>query len=92
MTDAVTENVFVSLFHAGGIRSVSLAVFEKNDAVQVTINYVTGAGSRGSIFTKRAELKFYRLDTAYRFLKDIGLVRFTSELDSWEVGQPELLN
>lgn len=92
MSEAILENVFLTLFHSGAVRSVSLNVFEKNGAVQATIEYLTLTGTRGTIFTKRAEPKAYRIDTAYKFLRGLGLVKFSSSLDGWELHQDQLLN
>ncbi len=81
------EDVFVQLFRAGAIRSVTVSI--QND--RATVGYVTGDGVQGSIFTKRGDVKHYRIDTALRFLRETGLHSVQVDMQFWHLQQGSLV-
>ncbi len=81
------EDVFVQLFRAGGIRSVTGTIHDGRS----TIGYVTGDGVTGSIYTKRGDVKQYRIETAFHFLRDAGAHTVMVDMHTWHPGQGSLV-
>lgn len=81
------EEVFEQMFRAGAIRNVTLVI---RDA-RASISYVVGEGSSGVIFTKRGQVKLYRIETALVFLRGCGLAAVEVDMAGWHLGQSGLL-
>lgn len=81
------EDVFREVFRSGGIRSVSVAY---QDA-RVVIRYTKGDGVEGVIHSKRGAVKLYRVETAFKFLRDAGVMSVLVDLQSMAAEQAALL-
>jgi hypothetical protein len=82
------EEVFDQVFRAGAIRSVRLVVRDG----RASVVYVTGEGVDGVVYTKRGDVKFYRIETALVFLRRIGAGVVEVDMRSWALdGQVPLL-
>ena len=81
------EEVFEQVFRAGAIKSVKLVVCNG----RAVINYVTGENVDGCVHTKRGEAKQYRIETALRFLRSVGLVAVEVDMWAWSPDQAGLL-
>jgi hypothetical protein len=77
------EEVFEQVFRAGGIRSVQLLVRDG----RASVLYVTGEGVEGVVYTKRGDVKFYRIETALVTLRKVGLGVVEVDMRSWSVEQ-----
>lgn len=78
--DQFREEVFEQIFRSGSIKSVGLQVGVNGRAVVV---YVMQNGTTGMIYTKRGEIKNYRIETALRFVRSVGLVSVIVEMKNW---------
>lgn len=65
------EATFAKLFRAGAVRSVHLT-FEL-DGRRCLVRYVNGSDVAGHIVTKRGDVKLYRLETCFAFLRRVGV-------------------
>lgn len=82
------EEVFDQVFRAGAIRWVRVVVRDGRGSIV----YVTGEGLDGVIYTKRGEVKLYRIETALHFLRRIGLASVEVDMHAWSLdGQSVLL-
>ena len=79
----MVQDVFAQCYKAGVFRSVSVLI--RDDLA--TVRYVTSEGSSGYIFTKRGDLKHYRLDTVLRFLREIGMDSVQVDMHEWNRSQ-----
>lgn len=73
------ESQFKDFFEHGIVASIRivgspcLTVSRSNTVFCVAIEFTLSDGARGLIMTKRQVNKVYRLDTAFSFLKKIGV-------------------
>lgn len=75
--EKMREDVFQHVFSTGAIRSVSLSLDSQGRALVV---YVQLDGATGSIYTKRGGLKLYRVETALRMLRGLGVATLTVDM------------
>lgn len=71
------------LFHTGAIRALSLEIREGH----ANIVYTLPDGTKGIIHTKRGAPKPYRIETALRLLRSLGLASVTVEMAGWSLDQ-----
>lgn len=77
--EKMREEVFDQVFRAGAIRSVRLVVRDG----RASVVYVTGEGVDGVIYTKRGEVKFYRVETGLMFLRRVGVAVVEVDMRLW---------
>lgn len=80
------EEVFEQVFRSGAVASVRVTVLNGRSV----INYRTGEGVEGCIHTKRGQPKEYRIDTALRFLRSVGLSTVEVDMRAWALDAPGL--
>lgn len=80
------EEVFEQVFRAGAVASVRVTVING----RAVINYRTGEGIDGCIHTKRGQPKEYRIETALRFLRAVGLAAVEVDMSAWSPESPGL--
>jgi hypothetical protein len=81
------EDVLTQVFRAGGVRSVSIAMVEG----RCVVAFVTGEGVSGHVQTKAGHIKFYRIETALKFLSQLGVSSVTVDLSGMTAqGQREM--
>jgi hypothetical protein len=79
------EEVFEQVYRAGAIKSVCVVVQHG----RASIHYVSGDGVQGTVFTKRGDLKLYRIETALVTLRRAGVVVVEIDMTNWTVdGEP----
>lgn len=83
---SMREDVLTQVFRAGGIRAVSVALISGRAVVQ----FVTGEGVAGVVQTKAGHVKSYRVETALRFLAELGVESCTVDLVRMNAGQAAL--
>lgn len=81
------EDLVSDLFRTGAIKAFSLEIREG----QALIHYKMLDGTPGCIHTKRGQPKEYRIETALRFLRSLGVAGVTVDMAAWSVGQKGLL-
>jgi hypothetical protein len=81
------EDVFAQTFAIGAVRSVSLHV----RGGHVNVAYKLQDGSEGVVHTKRGVPKDYRIQTALKMLKQLGVSLVSVDLTSWSLDQGELM-
>lgn len=81
------EDLVADLFRTGAIRAFALEVRDGH----ANIVYTMLDGTKGVVHTKRGEAKEYRLETALRLLRSLGLVAVTVEMSGWSLDQKSLL-
>lgn len=80
------EEVFEQVYRAGAIRSVCVIVQHG----RASIHYISGDGVQGMVFTKRGDLKLYRVETALMTLRRAGVTEVAIDMSGWTVdGQPD---
>lgn len=87
---SVLENVFIELFRAGSIVSITLHVVDDRHAM---VYYRLATGEMGRVFTKRGQPKEYVVQTALALLKSLGCLACEVDMRSWVAGaesQPKL--
>lgn len=77
------EDLVSDLFRTGAIRAFSLEVRDGH----AVIVYTMLDGTKGVVHTKRGVAKEYRIETALRLLRTLGLVSVTVEMNGWTVDQ-----
>lgn len=77
------EDLVGDLFHTGAIRSFSLEVRDGH----AKIIYTLLDGSKGVVHTKRGEPKEYRIETALKLLRGLGLTDVRVDMSHWAMGQ-----
>lgn len=77
------EDIFAQIVGAGLVRSVSLEVRDGH----ASIVYRLIEGGTGSVHTKRGEVKQYRIETALRLLRSLGITSVAVDMSTWSVGQ-----
>ena len=77
------EDLVADLFRTGAIRAFCLEVRDGH----ATIVYTLLDGTRGVVHTKRGEAKEYRIETALRLLRSLGLVSVSVEMSGWSLDQ-----
>lgn len=80
------EDVLAQVFRAGAIRSLSLTVVDG----RVLVSYLTGEGEQGCVYTKAGNPKFYRVETALKFLHELGVQTCTVDMTRWTGAQVAL--
>ncbi|WP_404995477.1 hypothetical protein [Cupriavidus pauculus] len=83
----VREDAFVLLYQTGAVRSVTIELGDNG----ATIAFATNDGSGGVVFTKRGAPKRYRLDTAARLLRGLGIASVALDMRHWHPEQPQLV-
>lgn len=78
----ITEDVFAAFNTAGAFRGVSLVLLDDQHA---HIGYETNTGLHNVIHTARGQPKDYRIDTALKFLRGLGILNVTADLAKIEV-------
>lgn len=79
------EDVLTQVFRAGGIRSLTVVVVDG----RALVSYVTGEGISGSIQTKAGHLKHYRVETALRFLRELGVESCSVDMSRWALSHAQ---
>ena len=74
------EDVFAQVFELGSIQSVQLVIINAN----ARIAYTCLDSSTGVIHTKRGAVKEYRIETALRFLRHLGVNDVHVDMTGWE--------
>ena len=77
------EDIFAQIVAAGLVRSVSVEV--RDGHASIVYKLIEGGG--GAVHTKRGEVKQYRVETALRLLRSLGITSVTVEMSAWSVGQ-----
>lgn len=80
------EDVLGQVFRAGGIRSLSLTVVDG----RALVSYVAGDGTPGCVHTKAGNPKYYRIETALRFLRELGVESVTVDMARWTASQVQM--
>lgn len=80
------EEVFEAVFRTGAVKSVKLVPTGLNFIITYHVGDVSGC-----IHTQRGEPKPYRIATAMRFLKRIGLADVGIDMRGWSPDRPGLL-
>lgn len=81
------EDLVADLFRTGAIRAFSLEVRDGHACIVYTLL----DGTKGVVHTKRGEAKEYRIETALRFLRSLGLAAVMVEMTGWSLTQKSLL-
>lgn len=76
------EDVLSQVFRAGGIRSLTVVVVDG----RAQVSYVTGEGIKGAVQTKAGHVKLYRVETALRFLRELGVESCSVDMSRWSLG------
>ena len=76
--DKTRQEVFEQLVRAGAVVSVALLTVDGFAVVE----FVTQDGSTGNVFTKRGDVKHYRVETALRLLRSLGFSSVRVALDT----------
>jgi hypothetical protein len=84
--EKMREEVFEQVFRAGAVRSVRVVVREG----RASVTYVSGEGVDGVIYTKRGDVKFYRVETALCMLRRVGVGVVEVDMRGWVLDQPAL--
>lgn len=82
MGDKLREDVFRHLFGTGGIKYVDLRLGSDGRAVVV---YTQLNGVQGVVHTKRGDVKYYKPETALRFLREMGLASVKVDMAQWQL-------
>lgn len=80
------EDLVADLFRTGAIRAFCLEV--RNGHANIV--YTLLDGTKGVVHTKRGEAKDYRIETALRFLRSLGLAAVSVEMSGWTLDQKGL--
>lgn len=72
-----TEDTFATINQAGALRSVAVVLL--ND-LHAHVHYETITGVQGAIHTHRGQPKDYRIDTALKFLRGLGITNVAVDL------------
>lgn len=72
-----TEEVFGTFYKAGAVQSVAVVL---EDSERAHIAYEFNTGRRGVVHTKRGQPKVYRIATALKFLRGLGVVVVTTDI------------
>jgi hypothetical protein len=80
MASHMQEGVLATVFASGGIHSVSVSIVTGGRAL---VSYVTREGEAGCIYTKAGKPKMYRIETALRVLRSLGVDSCLVELAAW---------
>lgn len=80
------EDFVADLFRTGAVKSFSLEIRDGH----AKIAYKLMDGTMGMVHTKRNEPKQYRIETALRFLRGLGLASVTVEMAGWTLDQKPL--
>ena len=79
--DDTRQDVFETLFRAGAIRSVRVSMLNG----MAVISFVTTDGVEGNIYTKRGQVKKYRIETALRTLRAVGMAAVEVDMKGWSL-------
>lgn len=81
--------MFEQLFTTGGIKFVDLRLGPDGRAVVI---YTLLNGSQGLVHTKRGGVKYYKPETALRFLRELGCASVKVDMTGWQLnGQRSLI-
>ncbi|MFC0170782.1 hypothetical protein ACFFKC_22200, partial [Pseudoduganella danionis] len=72
-----TEEIFTTFYKVGAVRSVSIVL---QDAERARIAYQFNTGGRDVVHTKRGQPKDYRIGTALKFVRGLGIEAVTTDL------------
>lgn len=81
------EDLVGDLFGTGAIKGFRIEVREG----QALIHYTLLDGTPGCVHTKRGQPKQYRIETALKFLRGLGVVSVNVEMSAWSLNQPGLV-
>ncbi|MBN3784579.1 hypothetical protein G3O06_44795 [Burkholderia sp. Ac-20345] len=78
--------MLTQVFRAGGIRSLTVVVVNG----RAWVSYLAGDGSKGCVHTKAGHVKYYRIETALKFVRQLGVESVTVDMTCWTGSQASL--